>query len=316
MKKQLLFGALLMGAVCANAQIEKIVVDGSAAGLGTEAAAITAGTVLGSSDNVTVKAAYDDSYKLVSCAYKGFNNVIVNGESFGFGDGVQGSTNPAGQKLVDAETSTPPTSGAVLQLEVKKDGYIVVVSKLSSNKEYYVWEGDATWAAPVAYSLYMDWSAAANAEHPTITYSWPAEPEYGYLDFAAADLDKYVDMTTGKALWPEKVEMGVDFEKLGKNGVGVIVFPVSAEAGSYLVQAAGSKISVPGVIFSENPITDLKITGNNPETGEALSITFIGEGTGINGVQAVESVDARTYNLGGRAAKSGLLIQKGKKYIK
>ena len=316
MKKQLLLGALLMGAVCANAQIEKIVVDGSAAGLGTEAAAITAGTVLGSSDNVTVKAAYDDSYKLVSCAYKGFNNVIVNGESFGFGDGVQGSTNPAGQKLVDAETSTPPTSGAVLQLEVKKDGYIVVVSKLSSNKEYYVWEGDATWAAPVAYSLYMDWSDAGIADHPTITYSWPAEPEYGYLDFAAADLDKYVDMTTGKALWPEKVEMGVDFEKLGKNGVGVIVFPVSAEAGSYLVQAAGSKISVSGVIFSENPITDLKITGNNPETGEALSITFIGEGTGINGVQAVESVDARTYNLGGRAAKSGLLIQKGKKYIK
>ena len=316
MKKQLLLGALLMGAVCANAQIEKIVVDGSAAGLGTEAAAITAGTVLGSSDNVTVKAAYDDSYKVVSCDFKGFNNVIVNGESFGFGKGVQGSTNPAGQKLVDAETSTPPTSGAVLQLEVKKNGYIVVVSKLSSNKEYYVWEGDATWAAPVAYSLYMDWSAAANAEHPTITYSWPAEPEYGYLDFAAADLDKYVDMTTGKALWPEKVEMGVDFEKLGKNGVGVIVFPVSAEAGSYLVQAAGSKISVSGVIFSENPITDLKITGNNPETGEALSITFIGEGTGINGVQSVESVDAPTYNLGGRAAKSGLLIQKGKKYIK
>ena len=272
--------------------------------------------LFGSSESVTVKAAYDDSYKVVSCAFQGYNNVIVNGESFGFGDGVQGSTNPTGQKLVDVENSTPPTVGAVIQLDVKKDGYIVVVSKLSSNKEYYVWEGDATWAAPVAYSLYMDWSAAANAEHPTITYSWPAEPEYGYLDFAAADLDKYVDMTTGKALWPEKVEMGVDFEKLGKNGVGVIVFPVSAEAGSYLVQAAGSKISVSGVIFSENPITDLKITGNNPETGEALSITFIGEGTGINGVQAVESVDARTYNLGGRAAKSGLLIQKGKKYIK
>ena len=232
MKKQLLLGALLMGAVCANAQIEKIVVDGSAAGLGTEAAAITAGTVLGSSDNITVKAAYDDSYKVVSCDYLGFNNVIVNGESFTFGKGVQGSTNPSGQKLVDAETSTPPTSGAVLQLEVKKDGYIVVVSKLSSNKEYYVWEGDATWAAPVAYSLYMDWSAAANAEHPTITYSWPANAD-GYLDFGAADLDKYVDLAAGKARWPENV-----------------------------------------------------------------------------------ALDARTYNLSGRAAKSGLLIQKGKKYIK
>ena len=161
----------------------------------------------------------------------------------------------------------------------------------------------------------MDWSAAANAEHPTITYTWPANAD-GYLDFGAADLDKYVNLTTGKALWPEKVVLGADAADVKKNGVGVIIFPEYADAGTYLVQAAGSKISVPAVIFSEKPITDLQITGNNAETGEALSITFIGEGTGINGVQAVESVDARTYNLGGRAAKSGLLIQKGKKYIK
>ena len=315
MKKQLLLAALILGAASANAQIEKITVDGSAASLGTEASAITAGTVLGSSDNVTVKAAYDDSYKVVSCAFQGYNNVIVNGESFSFGDGVQGSTNPTGQSLVGSDTSTPPTAGAVIQLDVAKDGYIVLVSKLSSNKEYYVWEGDANWAAPMAYSLYMDWSAAANAEHPTITYTWPANAD-GYLDFGAADLDKYVNLTTGKALWPEKVVLGADAADVKKNGVGVIIFPVYADAGTYLVQAAGSKISVPGVIFSEKPITDLQITGNNAETGEALSITFIGEGTGINGVQAVESVDARTYNLGGRAAKSGLLIQKGKKYIK
>ena len=312
MKKQLLLGALLMGAMCANAQIEKITIDGSnVEGLNSDAVTtVSAGTVFGSSENVTVKAAYDDSYKIVSCAYLGYNNVIVNGESFTFDNGVQGNTNPSGQSLVDAENSTPPTAGAVFQLEVKKDGYIVVVSKLSSNKEYYVWEGDANWAAPVAYSLYMDWSAAEKADHPIITYSWPAEPEYGYLDFAAADLDKYVDMTTGKALWPEKVEMGVDFEKLGKNGVGVIVFPVAAEAGSYLVQAAGSKISVPGVIFSENPITDLQITGDG-----ANAITFIGEGgeTGVNGIQAEKAeVEGQTYDLGGRPATKGLLIQKGK----
>ena len=153
MKKQLLLAALILGAASANAQIEKITVDGSAASLGTEASAITAGTVLGSSDNVTVKAAYDDSYKVVSCAFQGYNNVIVNGESFSFGDGVQGSTNPTGQSLVGSDTSTPPTAGAVIQLDVAKDGYIVLVSKLSSNKEYYVWEGDANWAAPMAYSL-------------------------------------------------------------------------------------------------------------------------------------------------------------------
>ena len=151
MKKQLLLAALIFGAASANAQIETITVDGSAASLSADASAVTAGTVLGNSDNVTVKAAYDDSYKVVSCAFQGYNNVIVNGKSLGFGDGVQGSTNPTGHKLVDGETSTPPTAGAVIQLDVTKDGYIVVVSKLSSNKEYYVWEGDATYAAQMSY---------------------------------------------------------------------------------------------------------------------------------------------------------------------
>lgn len=314
MKKQLLLGALLMGAVCANAQIEKIVVDGSAAGLGDEATAIAGGTVLGSSDNVTVKAAYDDSYKVVSCDFKGFNNVIVNGESFGFGKGVQGSTNPAGQKLVDLESSSAPNAGAVIQIDVKKDGYIVVVSKLSSNKPYYVWEGDATFASPIAYSLYMDWSDAGLADNPTIEYSWPKD-EDGYLDFGAAELDKYVDMSTGVARWPEKIVLGADAADVKKNGVGVIVFPVYKDAGTYLVQAQGSKISVPGVIFSENPITDLQITGTNPDTQEPLAITFIGEGgeTGVNGIQAEKAeVEGQTYDLGGRPATKGLLIQKGK----
>ena len=94
----------------------------------------------------------------------------------------------------------------------------------------------------------------------------------------------------------------------------MIIFPVAAEAGSYLIQAAGSKISVPGVIFSENPITDLQLTGAD-EDGNPLAITFLGEGggTGVNGIQATESVvEGQTYDLGGRPATKGLLIQKGK----
>ena len=89
MKKQLLLAALILGAASANAQIEKIVVDGSAASLGTEASAITAGTVLGSSESITVKTAYDDSYKVVSCAFQGYNNVIVNGCLSGADDYAQ-----------------------------------------------------------------------------------------------------------------------------------------------------------------------------------------------------------------------------------
>ena len=325
MKKQLLLAALILGAASANAQIEKITIDGSAASLGTEKTAVTAGTVLGSSDNVTVKAAYDDSYKVVSCAFKGYNNVIVNGESFSIGDGVQGDTNPKGQSL-SKDGSTPPTSGAVIQLDVKEDGYVVIISKLSSNKEYYVWEGNSVSAEPVAYSLYMDWSSrfetkestdpAIFKDYDTIEYTLPGD-ELGYIDLGSEDIAKYLNGT--KLFWPEQIILGSTDQPVKTNGVGVIVFPVYKDAETYLVQAAGSKISVPGVIFSKDPITDLQITGADEDTGEPLAITFIGEGggeTGINGVQAVESVDAPTYNLGGRAAKSGLLIQKGKKYIK
>ena len=57
--------------------------------------------------------------------------------------------------------------------------------------------------------------------------------------------------------------------------------------------------------------------GNNKALG-LNNVTFTSQSlTGVENVRVdTPSVDARTYNLGGRAAKSGLLIQKGKKYIK
>ena len=58
--------------------------------------------------------------------------------------------------------------------------------------------------------------------------------------------------------------------------------------------------------------------GNNKAMG-LNNVTFTSENisAGVENVRVdTPSVDARTYNLGGRAAKSGLLIQKGKKYIK
>ncbi len=285
-----------MGALCANAQVEVAVTDGSnVPGLNeTTAESVVAGTAFGSSENITVSAAYDDTYKIASCAFQGYESITVNGTTATFANGVQGQTNPSGQSL-GADTSTPPTSGAVMQIDVKKDGYIVVASKLSSNKEYYVWEGDANFAMPVAYSLYMDWSAAALETTPTIEYTVPADVD-GYWNFAAADIDKYLN--GAKAAWPEKIVLGKDAADVKKNGVGAIVFPVYAEAGTYLVQAAGSKISVPVVLFSENPITELKISGFAPlpdgGKGDPISITFIenGGGTGIENVEAVENAKA------------------------
>lgn len=57
--------------------------------------------------------------------------------------------------------------------------------------------------------------------------------------------------------------------------------------------------------------------GNNKAMGlNNVTFSSAGTGTGIESVKAASSVDAPAYNLGGRVANSGLLIQNGKKYIK
>lgn len=58
--------------------------------------------------------------------------------------------------------------------------------------------------------------------------------------------------------------------------------------------------------------------GSNKALGlNNVTFTLENSATGVENVRvATSSVDAPTYNLGGRAAKSGLLIQKGKKYVK
>ncbi|WP_288317771.1 hypothetical protein [Xylanibacter caecicola] len=225
-------------------------------------------------------------------------------------------TKPTGQSLVDG-ASTAATSGCVVQFDVKKDGYLTVFGKLSSNKEYYVWEGDAVAAMPLAYTLAMDWSAAALADNPTIIYTVPADND-GYMNFADADIAKYLN--GAKIYWPEQIVLGAA-SAVKKNGVGAIMFPVYAEAGTYLVHAAGSKISTCGAVFTTDPVTELKLTGTDAD-GNALSLSLIGGTTGIDGIttdNAVINENAPVYNLAGqRVSKNakGILIQNGKKVIR
>lgn len=314
MKKSLLFVALVAGAMSTNAQTEVCFSDVEKAGLTGEAATMAAGTVVGESENVTMKLAYEDSYKSIGIDFQGYKGAIVNGTEVAFVTGFTGSTNPSGQSLADG-ASAPATAGCVVQFDVKKDGYLTVFGKMSSNKEYYVWEGDAVYAMPIAYKFAMDWSAAGLAANPTIKYDLPADKD-GYLDFAAADIDKYLNGT--KLYWPEQIILGAE-SAVKKNGVGAIVFPVYAEAGSYLVHAAGSKISTCGAVFTTEPVTQLVLTGANEDTGEALSLALIGEGgTGISNITADENADAPAYNIAGQrvnANAKGLVIKNGKKYV-
>lgn len=315
MKKSLLFAALLMGAMSVSAQSEYCAVDAEAAGLTSEAVAVAGGTQIGQSESVKMSIAFDDQCKSTDIKFQGYDVAVVNGSEYTIGTGVTGSTNPAGQALgADLESCTPPTAGFVVRFDVTKDGYLTVFGKMSSNKEYYVWEGDQVAATPVAYNFGMDWSAAAVAEHPTLAYNVPADKD-GYIDFTAADIANYVN--GAKIYWPEQIVLGPE-SAVKKNGVGFISFPVYAEAGSYLVQAAGSKISTCGAVFTTEPVASISLKASDASMADVT--LFTGDESGINDVVAEKAnVNAPIYNLAGQRVDNsfkGIAIQNGKKFVK
>lgn len=311
MKKSLLFAALVMGAMSVSAQ-EYCKFDAENSGVTSEASAVAGGTVVGSSDNVEMSVAYDDQCKATDIKFQGYDKIVVNGSEYEIGKGITGNTNPAGQSLA-AGASTAPTAGFVVNFKVKADGYLTVIGKMSSNKEYYVWEGDATSAEPMAYNFAMDWSAAAVAEHPTLAYNIPANEE-GYVNFSASNISTYLNGS--KFYWPEQIVIDPS-SAVKKNGVGVITFPVYKDAENYLVQAAGSKISTCGAIFTTEAPTTITLQSS---TGEAADVILFGQPTGINGVVSAKAdVNAPVYNLAGQRVNNnfkGIAIQNGKKFIK
>lgn len=319
MKKSLLFVALLAGAMGASAQ-EYCAFD-TECGLTSTKTTTAGGTQVGASDNVTMYLAYEDSWGTTSTAYAvsgTYDTVVLNGSSYTVGTGFTGNTNPTGSSL-DPEAISAATAGAVVQFDVKADGYLTVIGKLSSNKPYYVWEGLAgKGESALAYTLAMDWGsgAKAGASCSTIVYTVPAD-EDGYVDFDASDISTYISGTAYK--WPEKIVLGDDAADIKTNGVGIITFPVYADAESYLVHATGSKITTCGAVFTTSPITSAYLTGTDAD-GNAQSVVLIGDATGITEVtaSAATSTAAPVYNLAGQQVSKdvkGILIQNGRKFV-
>jgi len=253
MKKSLLLCAALFASVAANAQTEKAFVDAVAV-LGEEAAdtkvAVTAGTVFCESQNVKMTAAYDCEYKIVAMYGDSdpYNTITVAGEEiFKPVKGIQGQTNPTNTK--DAATQQP-VDNAIFRFDVKQDGILYVVSKLTFNKTYYVFEGEYSAATPSTMVAYY-WGATNVKNEKFLDFQLKADKDGYYVAGSGQD-----DKTTG-IYWPchlvglESVNGTVDDNgDISKaNGLGVIAFPVYAEAGTYYVHAVGSKITVDGFVF-------------------------------------------------------------------
>ena len=319
MKKLFTFAAMVAITMSASAQTESAFLDAEAL-LGADAAAtpvsVNAETVFCSTSNVTMKAAWGDTYKIVSLTAEtdAANKVIIDGVTYDMPTGTHGQTNPNPSDLKNGGQN----SGAVFKFDVKADGVLYVFGKLTGNKSYYVWGGDVKNAQgkPVAYT--MQAQPVKGVDHP-VGYTLPGDA-LGYyvigngydngtaMATASLCVDVYNNKPWGAEVTDPTKSWGTIWIKDAGNALGVIAFPVYKDAATYFVNACGSKITCNGFVF----VPGVTTIGN---------ISFAGAGTGINGitVDGADNANAPVYNLAGqRVSKDakGILIQNGKKFIK
>ena len=298
MKRFLLSAAALICAASVNAQVFQM--NGEDFGFSADAADCAAGTEWGTAGSVTLSNPFATTHKLVDCKNNDYNQVIFNGtDVIVTKNGVQGQDNP---KDIDGGnpgvTLVAPSTGAVVQFTAEADGYVYIVGKLSSNKNYYVFEE----GTPVGFTLAMEINDERFPENK-IVYTVEGEGEFNEV--------KDATYTTN---WPVRVALKDVEAATAGNGLGVIGFPVYADC-TYLVGAGGSKISWCGAYFTSKPCS-VSVAGD-----EKAEFSLLGKG-GVSGIETMEAEDAAvavSYNLFGQKtnAATGFMIKNGSKvYVK
>ena len=284
------------GSSAGNAQVFKV--SAEANGIGSDAVDVEAGKVWGSIEGVIdISNPFATQHKAVDCKNNDFNKVVIDGNEIETKDGVQGQDNP---KDADggnsAVTFKEATGGAVIQIDAKKNGWVYIVAKLSTNKQYVVFEE----GAPIGYKIAME-NTDERVKDGVLNLEIKGEGEYNNLT-----LDKYPN----GLMWVIREYLGDAEAATAGNGLGVFYFPV-AEGCKYYAHATGSKISWSGICFSETEAKTVTVEG------DGISKTLVGAGTGINSVKAA-AIDGAIYNLAGQkvnASYKGVVIQNGKKFL-
>ena len=258
-----------------KAQTESAFVDAEKL-LGVEATSIAApveeGTVLCSSQNVVMKAAFDDTYKIVPLwgETDAVNKVTIDGVEYEIPMGIQGQTNAKENTLGYGGQQI----GTVYQFDVKEDGFLYVFGKFAANKNYYVWEGDVRNMAgmPMAYTM----TAAQANDGAVVGYTLPGN-ELGYYTvgsgyddgskFLAADQCTEIYKVEGTTADNVPASKSCTVWNNSGNALGVIAFPVYKEAKEYYVNACGSKVTVNGFAFVKGTDKIGAVTFGKGETG-------------------------------------------------
>ena len=253
MKKILLSAMAFVATMSMNAQVFQV--NGSEHGLSGDLAPVAAGYAWGSIDGaIDISNPFATDHKVVDCKNNDFNKVVIDGNEILTKDGVQGNDNPKDADGTGVGASLKePTSGAVIEINAKKDGWVYIVSKLSSNKQYVVFEE----GSPMGYKIAME-----NATEDVINIEVKGEGEYNYLDPAKFE---------GGLPWVIRIFKDNNEAESAGNGLGVFYFPVAADC-KYYASASGSKISWSGIYFSETEAQSITVEG------EGISKTLVGGG--------------------------------------
>ena len=304
MKSLLTLFAVASVSSLAFAQQQSAFVD-AAAFVGARAA----GDTVCKSDDVTMSVAFEDTYKEVSLSSEGDvkNQVVIDGQKYMFGKGVQGNTNPR-----EAELKKTVYKGAVFQLDVKADGYLYVISKVDAGKAYYVADNNGpTVGFRYAYSASV--FNLSNGDNYAFTLpSLENNPGvFSICDSTGLTVANEAFLEAGKnnKLAPSDTcytAAGGDKTWSG-NASGVIAFQVEKDK-SYLLYGGGSKITCSGFVFIPGATGLATVGADYVEVENAIKNVTIDE------LDANEPI----FNiLGNRVSKGykGICIQGGRKFI-
>lgn len=294
MKKILLSAVALVAALNVNAQVFQM--NAEAQGLSGDLSDVAAGKVWADVDFATISNPFATQHKMVDCKNNDYVKVVIDGNEILSAGGVQGNDNPKdGDGGNPALTLKEATSGAVVQINAKKDGWCYVVAKLSSNKQYVAFEEGKA----IGYKLAMEISDARFADNK-INLELKGEGEFNYIPEG-----RQIQWVVREAL------NDVEAASAG-NGLGVLYFPVFTGC-KYFAHATGSKISWSGIYFSASEAASIKVVKEDNTEFELL-----GGGTGISTVKAAANNNAVVYNLAGQkvgADFKGIVVKNGVKMI-
>ena len=256
MKKILLSVVAVFAAMSVNAQVFKV--SAEANGIGSDAVDVEAGKAWGSIEGtIDISNPFATQHKSVDCKNNGFNKVIIDGNEIETKDGVQGQDNPK-----DADGGNPAltlkeaVSGAVIQIDAKKNGWVYIVAKLSTNKQYVVFEEGTA----MGYKIAME-NTDERIANGVLNLEIKGEGVFNYIP-------------EGRQIqWVIREYMNDAEAATAGNGLGVFYFPV-AEGCKYYAHATGSKISWSGIYFSETEAAKVEVVGETEEG--AISKVLVG----------------------------------------